>query len=132
LTDVVRLFLDQEIGIFQLPCPELTYAGETRPPRTREEYDTPPYRTHCQGLLGPVTDQLNDYVQNGYEITGLIGIEDSPSCGIFSPQGVFMTTLFDTAGGIQVPLLEVPLDYGNSRQTDQQFLSQLLQLFKNR
>lgn len=131
-SDVVRVFLDGDVGIFQLPCPEFTYLGEERPPQTREEYETPEYRAHCRGLLEPVAEQLEDYVKNGYEIVGVVGIQESPSCGLLGSRGVFLEVFVDllNARGIQVPLREVPVSYGSEDHVDGEFAAELRQLVK--
>lgn len=133
-SNVVKGFLDREVGIFQLPCPEFTYLGEARPPMTREEYDTPEYRAHCRHLLEPVAKQLGEYVSNGYEIIGVVGIEESPSCDVLGRRGVFMEVLLDLLGtrGFRVPLHEVPVDYGQDEEADWQFPVSLRRLLEPR
>lgn len=67
-------------GMIQLPCPEFTYLGLSRPPMTYEQYDTPDYREHCRAILAPYITQLRAYQAEGYEVVGGIGISHSPSC----------------------------------------------------
>lgn len=83
--------LREGFGILQLPCPEFTFLGLNRPPMTYEEYDTPDYRKHCREILKPVLAQVKDYLRNGYELAGLLGIQSSPSCD--PGRGVFMEEL---------------------------------------
>jgi predicted secreted protein len=83
-------------GIVQLPCPEFTFLGLDRPPMTYEEYDNLEYRTHCRGILKTVLDQVEEYRRNDYEITGLLGIQSSPSCD--PSRGVFMEELIKMFG----------------------------------
>lgn len=111
--DVVRLLLDSDLGIIQLPCPEFLYNGEARPPLTKEEYDTPEYRSLCRQLAGPVVQQALEYQKNGYEITGLIGIEESPTCDTGITGGVFMEELRAEllAESITLNAIDIPESY---------------------
>lgn len=83
--------MKEGFGILQLPCPEFTFLGLNRPPMTYEQYNTPQYRKHCREILEPVLKQAKEYLKNGYEITGLLGIKGSPSCD--PSRGVFMEEL---------------------------------------
>ena len=79
------------LGVLQLPCPEFTFLGLDRPSMTYEEYNNEQYRTHCQKILMPVIEQLLEYKRGGYDITGVLGIQSSPSCD--HTKGVFMEEL---------------------------------------
>ncbi len=78
------------IGIIQLPCPELLYGGVSRQPMTYEEYNTTEYRNLCKKEVIGVMRQIDIYLQEGYEIYGVVGIEESPTCSISKQRGVFM------------------------------------------
>ncbi|PLR94469.1 CD3072 family TudS-related putative desulfidase [Bacillus sp. T33-2] len=81
----------QGFGILQLPCPEFTFLGLDRPPMTYEEYNTPEYRGHCREILKPVLHQAEEYIKHNFEITGMLGIQSSPSCD--PTRGVFIEEL---------------------------------------
>ena len=83
--------MKQGYGFLQLPCPEFTFLGLNRPSMTYERYNTPEYREHCQEILQPVLQQVEDYLKNGYEIVGLLGIQSSPSCD--PTRGIFIEEL---------------------------------------
>lgn len=83
IKDFLNLLIDNEIGIIQLPCPELTCYGLKRWGHVKEQFDTPHYRKLCRNLFQPYLEQIKDYIANDYEIIGLIGIEGSPTCGIY-------------------------------------------------
>jgi predicted secreted protein len=68
-------------GIVQLPCPEVTYLGMRRWGMAKEQYDTPAYRRHCRSLVEPVVETLAALVDDGCVITGIWGMDGSPSCG---------------------------------------------------
>lgn len=82
LQEVVMPYLQNGTGIIQLPCPEMTFLGIKRWGMTREQYDTPAYRNHCRNLLIPVVNQIQDYLSSGYTIEGIIGVDESPTCGV--------------------------------------------------
>ncbi|MDJ0622385.1 MAG: hypothetical protein QNJ17_05440 [Desulfocapsaceae bacterium] len=44
LTETIRPYLDDGCGLFQLPCPEVSYLGMNRWGMTREQYDHPAFR----------------------------------------------------------------------------------------
>lgn len=90
---LVKVLLEENVGILQLPCPEMAFLGEGRPPKTKEEYDTPAYRVLCQQLVAPLVKQVVEYHNNGYRILGLLGIGESPSCETLGVQGIFMEEL---------------------------------------
>lgn len=78
---VLDLLVRKGFALFQLPCPEVSFAGLNRWSAVIEQYDTPKYRQHCQELAVQVVDQLAHYPQYGYRCV-LLGIDGSPSCGI--------------------------------------------------
>jgi predicted secreted protein len=69
-------------GIVQLPCPELGAMGLKRWPQTKEQYDTPFFREHCERLADDAHRQVQEYLRCSYEAPVLIGWEGSPSCGV--------------------------------------------------
>jgi predicted secreted protein len=87
----VEWAMKEGYGFLQLPCPEFTFLGLNRPPMTYEQYNTPEYRTHSREILKPVLQQAEEYVKNGYELVGLLGIQSSPSCD--PTRGIFMEEL---------------------------------------
>lgn len=80
--EILKILLDNEIGMIQLPCPELTCYGLRRWGHVKEQFDTPHYRKHCRKSFEIYLEQIQDYIKNGYEIIAIVGIEGSPSCGI--------------------------------------------------
>ncbi|HWR60347.1 MAG TPA: hypothetical protein VN580_01970 [Clostridia bacterium] len=82
MPEITMALVDSGVGMLQLPCPELTLYGVKRWGHVKEQFDTPYYRRHCRSIFTPYLDQLQDYIRSGYEISGLLGINGSPSCGI--------------------------------------------------
>lgn len=80
--DFLKFLLDNNIGIIQLPCPELVGYGLNRWGQVKEQYDHPHYRRTCRKLFEPVLDQILEYESNGFHVISLMGIYGSPTCGV--------------------------------------------------
>ncbi|WP_251553572.1 CD3072 family TudS-related putative desulfidase [Neobacillus muris] len=99
ILSAVEWAMQQGYGFLQLSCPEFTFLGLNRPSMTYEQYNTLEYRQHCREILQPVLFQAVDYLKNGYEIAGILGIQSSPSCD--PVRGIFMeelAALFNDSG----------------------------------
>lgn len=81
-SELVSGLLDHGYGIIQLPCMEQLCCGIARWGQVREQLDFPAYRRRCVEMLEPVLDQVEDFLHNGYQICGVIGLDGSPSCGV--------------------------------------------------
>lgn len=82
--DIIRLLsflMEKRIGIIQLPCPETHMYGLKRWGHVKDQFDTPFFRSTSKDLLKPIVGQVKDYINNGYELLGIVAIEGSPSCG---------------------------------------------------
>lgn len=80
--EIVDMLHDKGIGIIQLPCPEMIIYGIKRWGHVKEQFDTLFYRENCRKMLKPIICQVKSYIDAGYEIVGVIGIDGSPSCGV--------------------------------------------------
>lgn len=78
---LIKYLMDNDYGIIQLPCPELTMYGIKRWGHVKEQFDNPYYRKHCRKLFEPILEQIEDYINNEYKIETLIAVKGSPSCG---------------------------------------------------
>ncbi|WP_300276290.1 CD3072 family TudS-related putative desulfidase [Peptacetobacter sp.] len=79
---IIKTIIDNEIGIIQLPCPELIMYGSKRWGHVKDQFDTPYFRNTCKKELETYILQIEEYINNGYNIIGILGIDGSPSCGI--------------------------------------------------
>ncbi|WP_240838801.1 CD3072 family TudS-related putative desulfidase [Acidaminobacter sp. JC074] len=115
---IVDVINNENIGILQLPCPELIHLGLKRPPMSKEAYDTKAYRDLCKDLLSTIMIQLKAYRQVGYEIVGLIGIDESPTCSL-SNKGILMEELFKCLQIEKIDLrhISVPTSYLETQDT---------------
>lgn len=112
----VKQLVDAGVGIIQLPCPELIFKGACRAPLAYGDYNTEAYRALCRELLAPYWTQMNEYLENGYSLLGVVGIHNSPSCSISGQRGVFMEELFALCEkrGIRPAFVEVPEEYSEN------------------
>jgi predicted secreted protein len=81
-SNAVSSYIEKGCGLFQLPCPELSYIGMNRWGMTKEQYDHPNFRVHCRDILRYPMVQLQAFVQAGYELVGILGMDGSPNCGV--------------------------------------------------
>lgn len=82
ITEIAEFLLHNEMGIIQMPCPELTYAGLLRKAQTRDQYDTAMFRRHCKRIVKEIVNQFQQYEKSGIKIRIVIGVDGSPSCGV--------------------------------------------------
>lgn len=94
-SNLARILVDSGIGIIQLPCPELLYLGLDRQADSDraasvEEEDTrvahlmaaPEFNPHGFQMVEPVIRQVTEYLRNGFDVVGYLGINGSPTCGV--------------------------------------------------
>ncbi|MBN2898098.1 MAG: hypothetical protein JXO44_04900 [Clostridia bacterium] len=93
--NVITTYLNENYGIYQLPCPELRYLGLTRKPMTKEDYDSEAYRTLCHKLAEEVMEDLRHYRDDQVTIAVLHGVNHSPTCSITGRRGHFMDILLE-------------------------------------
>lgn len=111
--DIVKTIMDYDIGIHQLPCPEFRHLGIKRLPMTKEEYNTVEYRKLSKEISLDTLYIIKEYLDNDYNIIGLIGINHSPSCSINGEMGIMMEEIVETIKdeGINLNKIDVPTDY---------------------
>ena len=82
ITEIVEFLMRKKMGIVQMSCPELIYAGVSRQPQTKDQYDTAMFRSHCRKIANEIVDQIQDYEKCGISTEIVIGVDGSPSCGV--------------------------------------------------
>lgn len=95
IKEVLDLLLQSQVGIVQLPCPELhclgldrgDVHGAERPvvvenTRIRESMERPEAIRNLRILVAPLVHQIEEYLRHGFTILGIVGINRSPSCGV--------------------------------------------------
>jgi predicted secreted protein len=115
--EIVDLLLDWNVGILQLPCPELICLGLDRGDihgaerpliventRIRNALNQSYPAQKLKVIVDQVIYQIEEYLKNGFLILGIIGINRSPSCGVESTSmndeevggmGLFMKALHE-------------------------------------
>ena len=130
-SEIVELLMENQVGIIQLPCPELTCLGLDRQDMAGAQRELLGENTRIRGLMeeGHNVDRLrtkaddvalevNEYRRHGFEVLGLIGINRSPSCGVETTsrnareelgQGVFVNVIAERlrAHGITLKMIGV-------------------------
>ncbi|MEM2994743.1 MAG: hypothetical protein QXI91_01835 [Candidatus Bathyarchaeia archaeon] len=93
IAEVVDFLVRCGVGIVQIPCPELAFAGLLRQPQTREQYDNVAFRENCRKIAVEVANQVGSYAKGGVKLVLVVGVDGSPSCGVKEPMGIFMEEL---------------------------------------
>ena len=131
---LISLMTENEIGIVQMPCPELMCLGldrgnpngadspvtveNTRIRRAMLEKDK---YARLEQLADSVIFQILEYRKHGFEILGIVGANRSPNCGVettsdnneeVSGKGLFMDLLAKklSAHGITIPMTGIKSD----------------------
>ena len=93
--DVVKLLLESDVGIIQMPCPELLFLGLDRGDPHGEERDVVVENTRIRkalkqgssvkkidSLVNQLIFQIEEYLKQDFMVKGIIGVNRSPSCGV--------------------------------------------------
>lgn len=130
--DIIKELMDNEIGIHQLPCPEYIHLGLKRKPMTKEDYDTCDFRTINENIAADTLGIIKEYLSNAYELLGIIGINESPTCSIKGQMGIFMEELLSLleSNNINLDLIDVPTNYFDG-ETGKKFIEELHNFINN-
>ena len=104
--EVIQLCNKYNVGILQMPCPEIAFMGfpRTRPSGTsiRAALDTSNGRSCCRKISIDIADRIEDIIhQNAKLLAVLGGNPESPGCAVHTgdeedrPSGVLITELRD-------------------------------------
>jgi len=107
INEIVDVLKKCEVGVIQMLCPELTYAGLLRRSQTKEQYDTPAFRRHCRQIAFGLADQVQEYSKNGFKVLAILGVDGSPTCGV--DETSIQETKFTKAPGILIEELQSEL-----------------------
>lgn len=82
--EFIKLSLEKDICIIQLPCPEFNIYGANRWGHTKDQFKNSFFKDSCKKMLEPFVLQLEEYLneKDKFEVLGIVGIDGSPSCGI--------------------------------------------------
>jgi predicted secreted protein len=118
IKEILELLHSSDVGIIQMPCPELHCLGLDRGnalggstpviqenTRIRKILSQSLHSERIKQLAQSIVSQILEYRKHGFEIKGVIGVNRSPSCGVNSTskdnqevdgKGVFMEALHKT------------------------------------
>lgn len=83
IKEIVNFFAEAEVGIIQLPCPEVEFdGGLDRQLKAKENYNTV-YRECCREISLKILKEVRKYLEKEYKVIGILGIEFSPTCGVY-------------------------------------------------
>jgi len=81
ITPLLKVLLEADVGIIQMPCPEMLYEGIRRFDKSVEQYRCPAFRKLSEKIAEELVDQVENYMENGYKVLAILAIDGSPSCG---------------------------------------------------
>ena len=93
--ELIDFFLNADVGIVQMPCPELYCLGLDRGniygadnpvvienTRIRAEMQKDVHNTQLDRLAECVVYQILEYIKFDFQVIGIIGVNRSPNCGV--------------------------------------------------
>ena len=118
---LVNMLLDANVGIAQIPCPEMTCLGFERRRQVgqsiRSALQDTAAQACCERLAVETANRVEDYRRNGFEMLAVLGGNaESPACAVHTSDGrddsldnssgIFMLALARqlTRRGIQAPI----------------------------
>lgn len=95
VTALVRVLLDEGIGMLPMACPEMLYLGLDRAAeraaqpsvaaedtRIARRMSEPAAQAIIAQIAGSTAQQIADYRRHRFSVIGILGINGSPSCGV--------------------------------------------------
>lgn len=128
-SEIIEWLLANQIGMIQMPCPELTCLGLDRGDERGSERPLLEENTRIRGLLSEARQidtlrkmadelvrQVEQYQSHGLQVLGVLGVDRSPSCGVETTsrngsevpgRGVFLEVLSGklAESGIALPMI---------------------------
>ncbi|MEM3577398.1 MAG: hypothetical protein QXX51_02965 [Candidatus Bathyarchaeia archaeon] len=110
IREVVEVFVRNGVGVVQMPCPELAYAGLARAPKTREDYNNLEFRSLCRKIAEELVRQVSEYEKHGIKLKAVVGVDGSPSCSVKN-SGILIEELHFALDktGISAPFCDVDI-----------------------
>lgn len=118
---IMQLLIDNDINIIQMPCAEATFNNSLiRDPKGLSKYNTEEFNEHCQNKANQVIDEIKNIINCGYEVIGILGIEQSPSCcvnyiytnkGNEKRKGLFIEKIYEGIKEYNIPIIGINRKY---------------------
>lgn len=83
IDDVLKVLIDEKVGIIQLPCPEKKLLGLKREKDTKTDLlKNQALIKECQRIAKNLIKEIKDHQKDGCQITFILGQRGSPTCGV--------------------------------------------------
>ena len=95
MSEVVKILSETDTGIIQMPCPHLYSLNNKKAGQSNSDIDKKQFslsfiekvkksnpESLYEGMINPLLAQLKKYQQHEFEIVGIIGVKNSPVCGV--------------------------------------------------
>lgn len=79
---VMQFFEEHDIGVVQMPCPELMFLGLDRKGQIYKQLSEPTIRKGLRDIAKDVCFQILQYRKHDFRVLAVIGIDGSPCCGV--------------------------------------------------
>jgi predicted secreted protein len=80
--ELLELFSESDIGIVQIPCPQVEYNGGLSRRTGSKTHKEGAYKTFCKKLSSNILQQVEKYLKKNYDVVGILGVELSATCGV--------------------------------------------------
>lgn len=82
--DIVELFMEADVGIVQLPCPQIEFngGGIDRRLKSGKFLSENGYRAECKKMSTSIIKQIEKYLKKDYNVVGIVGVEFSSTCAV--------------------------------------------------
>lgn len=118
---IMQLLIDNDINIIQMPCTEASFNHSLiREPKGLSKYNTDEFNKHCQKIADQVIDEIKSIIISGYQVIGILGIEQSPSCcvnyiytnkGNEKRKGIFIEKIYEGIKEYNIPIIGINRKY---------------------
>jgi len=114
---ILCLCNEYNVGILQMPCPEISFLGFERKRQPgqsiREVLDTFDGRNCCRKLSIDIVNRIEDYIVQDYELLAILGGNPkSPGCAVHSENGIPLSNsgvfMQELQGELRKRSIEVP------------------------
>ena len=140
--ELMELLVDAEIGIVQIPCPEIACLGFERSRSSgqsiRQALETPEATGCCHSLARATAERIHCYVKQDFEVLAVLGgNEQSPGCAVHTAgngdvqltekSGVFMKML-----AVELTQCGLHIRFHGMRDADSALLKEDLEWVRDR
>ena len=83
VSELIAGLMARDIGVIQMPCPELMVIGLDREHvHIRSGLEPRPARAACRAMARDLLYQIRQYLNCGVKVLGILGKNGSPACGV--------------------------------------------------